>query len=175
MASAPVLNVVDTFPVELVFPIRAGRSSQQLGTKSLDKGRWTVGVKLGWILNQNNAICGWMWDRLNVHDNQFLAFLAEYQDEGIMLTDYGFRCAAGVPDNIKLCAKGTWNDRMSIETAFSVITVLCQAKKIFHRKAVYIETRFAYLAAMFNVLRTLYHRLHPDAPVAKISLAEFSL
>ena len=175
MASATILNVADTLPVELLFPLRAGRSDQQLGAKSLDKGRWSVGVKMGWILNQHNEVCGWIWDRMNVHDNQFLDFLGNYHDEGIILTDYGFRCAAGIPDNVKLCAKGTWNDRMSIETAASVVTVLSQAKKIFHRKAAYVEARFAYLAAMFNVLRTLYQQLYPDEPKSKISLAQFSL
>ena len=38
-----MLNVVDSYPIELIFPIRAGRSQQQFGAKSKDKGRWSVG------------------------------------------------------------------------------------------------------------------------------------
>src|SRR5437016_2265308 len=44
-----VLNVVDSYPIELIFPIREGRSKRQFGAKSRDKGRWSVGVKLCWI------------------------------------------------------------------------------------------------------------------------------
>src|ERR1044072_909440 len=43
-----VMNVVDTFPIELIFPIRQGRSAQQIGTKNKDKGRWSVGIKVAW-------------------------------------------------------------------------------------------------------------------------------
>src|SRR5579864_3805900 len=39
LAQPSTLNVVDSYPIELIFPIRAGRSKQQLGTKSKDKGR----------------------------------------------------------------------------------------------------------------------------------------
>ena len=92
-----------------------------------------------------------------------------------MLADWGFRCADGVPENVKLCKKGTWNDRMSIESAWSMVTVVCQAKKIYHRTEDYIETRLAYLAAMFNVCLRLFHRLHPDDSPFKMSIAEFSL
>jgi hypothetical protein len=35
-------SVVDSFPVELLFPIRQGRSEQQVGKKGKDKGRWSV-------------------------------------------------------------------------------------------------------------------------------------
>ena len=93
----------------------------------------------------------------------------------ITLTDLGFRCKDGIPPNLKLCDKGTWNERMIVETAFSMQTVVCHAKKIFHRVSAYIEARLAYSMAMFNVLLALFHQLHPDAPPHKMSIAEFSL
>ena len=65
--------------------------------------------------------------------------------------------------------------RMIIETTFSLLTVVCHMKKIFHRLADYIEARLAYTATMFNVLLNLYHQLHPDVPAHKLSIAEFSL
>src|SRR3972149_11859042 len=34
-------TVVDSFPIELLFPIRQGRSGQQIGKKGRDKGRWS--------------------------------------------------------------------------------------------------------------------------------------
>src|SRR5216117_3974401 len=34
LAEPGLLNVIDSFPVELLFPIRQGRSAQQIGTKN---------------------------------------------------------------------------------------------------------------------------------------------
>jgi hypothetical protein len=173
MAQPSVLNVVDSFPIELIFPIRQGRSKQQYGAKSRDKGRWSVGIKVAWIFNTFGQVSGWIWDKMNVSDNTFLDYLGDWNE--IMLTDYGFRCAHGVPDNVKVCKKGTWNDRMVVETAFSMLTVICKAKKIHHRLEIYIETRLAFMAAMFNICLKLFHQLHPDESPFKMSLAEFSL
>ena len=170
-----VLNVVDSYPLELIFPIRAGRSPQQFGTKSKDKGRWSVGVKLCWILNRFGQVCGWIWDTMNCPDQEFLDFFEEYDQEAIVLADWGFRCAEGVPNNVKICKKGTWNDRMLVETAFSLLTVVCNAKKIHHRLEAYIEARLAYTVAMFNICLKLFHQWHPDESVFKMSIAEFSL
>jgi hypothetical protein len=58
LAEASLLNVVDNFPIELLFPIRERRSKQQLGKKSRDKGRWSIGVKLCWILNRLGQVVG---------------------------------------------------------------------------------------------------------------------
>jgi hypothetical protein len=168
-------TVVDTFPVEVIFPVREGRSKQQVGKKSKDKGRWTVGVKLCWVLDTSGRVVAWAWQTLNVHDQTFHPLIAQHDEETITLGDLGFRCAAGTPKNLKLCPKGTWNERMVVETAFSLVTVVCDGKKIYHRLAAYIEAHFAYLAAMFNVLLALYHQVHPEAPAHKMSLAEFSL
>jgi len=175
MEQPSVLNVVDSYPIELIFPIRAGRSKQQFGAKSRDKGRWSVGVKLCWVLNSFGQVCGWIWDKMNCADNTFLDFFEEYDGEAILLTDWGFRCADGVPENIKVCKKGTWNDRMVVETSFSLLTVICNAKKIHHRLEAYIEARLAYTVAMFNICLTLFHQLHPDESIFKMSIAEFSL
>ena len=112
---------------------------------------------------------------MNCADNSFLDFFAEYDQEAILLADWGFRCAAGVPNNVKICKKGTWNERMLVETSFSLLTVVCHAKKIHHRLEAYIETRLAYTVAMFNVCLNLFHQLHPDESLFKVSIAEFSL
>src|SRR5215475_8823380 len=41
LAEPGLLNVIDSFPIELLFPIREGCSAQQVGQKSRDKGRWS--------------------------------------------------------------------------------------------------------------------------------------
>jgi hypothetical protein len=170
-----VLNVMDSYPIELLFPLRHGRSPQQLGKKNKDKGRWSIGIKLGWVLNTYGQVVGWHWLTMNRPDQDFLPLAWLIGDEGVILTDLGFRCKAGLPTNLKLCPKGTWNDRMLIETAFSLLTVVCQSKKMFHRVAAHLEAHLAYLAAMFNVLLSLFRQLHPEAGDFKVSIAEFSL
>jgi hypothetical protein len=174
LADASLLNVIDSFPIELLFPIRQGRSQQQIGKKNRDKGRWSIGVKLCWILNTLGQVVGWHWLTMNRPDQDFLPLVALVQADGVVLSDLGFRCKAGVPDNLKLCLKGTWNDRMMIETTFSLLTVVCQAKKMFHRTAAHLESRLAYTAAMFNVVIGLDRQLHPDHAF-KLRIAEFSL
>jgi len=175
LAEPTFFTVVDSFPIELLFPIREGRSDQQVGGKNKDKGRWSIGIKLCWIINDLGRVVAWKWLPMNAHDQAFNAELEKLDGQTISLSDLGFRCAEGIPDNLKLCEKGTWNERMIVETAFSLLTVVCHLKKIFHRVADYIEARLAYTATMFNVLLALYHHLHPDAPSHKMSIAEFSL
>jgi hypothetical protein len=173
-AEASLLNGVDRFPLELVFPIREGRSKQQLGKKSRDKGRWSMGLKLCWILNRLGQVVGWHGLPMNCPNQAVLPLVALVKEDGVVLSDLGFRCKDGVPDNLKLCLKGTWNDRMMVETTFSLLTVVCQAKKMFHRTATHLEAHLAYMAAMFNVLLGLDRQLHPDHAF-KLSIAEFSL
>ena len=174
LADPSVLNVIDSFPIELLFPIREGRSKRQLGKKSKDKGRWSIGIKLCWILNRLGQVVGWHFLTMNRPDQDFLSLVDLLNEDGIVLSDLGFRCKDGIPDHLKLCVKGTWNDRMSIETTFSLLTVICQAKKMFHRTAAHLEARLAYTAAMFNVLIGLDRLLHSDHAF-KLSIAEFSL
>ena len=168
-------TVGDSFPIELLFPIREGRSDKQVGKKNKDKGRWSIGIKLCWILNNLGRVVGWKWLPMNAHDQDFNDEIENLNGKSITLTDLGFRCKEGIPENIKLCAKGTWNERMIVETAFSMLTVVCHMKKIFHRVSDYIEARLAYSMTMFNVLLALYHELHPNEPPHKMSIAEFSL
>lgn len=174
LAEASLLNVIDSFPIELLFPLRAGRSEQQIGKKGRDKGRWSIGLKLCWVLNSLGQVVGWHWLTMNRPDQDFLPLVGLLSEVGVVLADLGFRCKAGTPSNLKLCFKGTWNDRMLIETCFSLLTVICHAKKMFHRTAAHLEARLAYTAAMFNVLVGLDRQLHPDHAF-KLSIAEFSL
>ena len=168
-------TVGDAFPIELIFPIREGHSDKQVGRKSKDRGRWSIGIKLCWILNNLGQVVAWKWLPMNAHDQNLNDKIADLEGKTITLIDLGFRCKHGVPANLKLCEKGTWNERMIVEPAFSLLTVVFHAKKLFHRVADYIEARLAYTMTMFNVLLGLFHELHPDVPAHKMSIAEFSL
>jgi hypothetical protein len=175
LADTTLFSVTDSYPIELLFPIRQGRSAQQIGKKNKDKGRWSLGIKLCWLVNAFGHVVGWQWATMNRPDQDFHPLLTAQQDSTIVLADLGFRCKAGIPDNLKLCPKGSWNERMAIETIFSMLTVVCKAKKMHHRVHAYLEARLAYMAAMFNVLLSLFHQLHPDADPHQLSIAEFSL
>lgn len=61
-----LLNVIDSFP------IRQGRSKRQIGKKNRDKGRWSIGIKLCWILNTLGQVVGWHWLTMNCLDQDFL-------------------------------------------------------------------------------------------------------
>jgi hypothetical protein len=175
LASPSFFTVMDSYPIELIFPIREGRSAKQVGRKGKDKGRWSVGVKLCWLLNAQGKVVAWDWNTLNTPDQTFNPLAQSLAGQTIVLTDLGFRDQDGIPDNLKLCPKGTWNERMVVETALSMVTTVCHLKKMSHRLASYIQARLAFVGVMFNVLLDLFHQLHPDADKFQMSIAEFSL
>jgi hypothetical protein len=102
----------------------------------------------------------WGWQTLNTPDKTFHPLVEELAGQTIVLADLGFRDQDGIPDNLKLCPKGT---------------IVCHLKKMSHRLADYIQARLAFVAAMFNVLLDLFHHLHPQADSFHMSIAEFSL
>src|SRR5262245_53848310 len=75
MAAPTVLSVIDTYGIELIHPIREGRSPQQIGRKGLSNHRWIVGGKLCLLLNQWGLIVGWACATANVADNTFQSLL----------------------------------------------------------------------------------------------------
>src|SRR3982751_4833730 len=75
LAAPTVLGVIDTYGIELIHPIREGRSPQQIGRKGLSNHRWIVGGKLCLLLNQYGLVVGWACAHRRVltpmnHDNQ---------------------------------------------------------------------------------------------------------
>jgi hypothetical protein len=168
-------TVIDSYPIELLFPIREGRSQQQVGKKGRDKGRWSIGIKLCVLLNDVCRIVNWDWATMNVYDKHFHPVVEPFIGQTITLADFGFRDKDGVPENLKICKKGTWNERMCVETVFSMLTMVCDLKRIRHRLSAYIQMRLAYVVAMFNILLELFHWRYPEADPFKMSIAEFSL
>lgn len=71
LARPSFFTVVDSYPIEMLFPIRQGRSEQQVGKKGRDKGRWSVGIKFCWLLNDLGQVVGWDWAGMNEHDQTF--------------------------------------------------------------------------------------------------------
>jgi hypothetical protein len=59
LAAPTVLGVIATYGIELIHPMREGRSPQQIGRKGLSNHRWMVGGKFCLLLNQWGLVVGW--------------------------------------------------------------------------------------------------------------------
>ena len=175
LAQPTVLGVADTYGIELLHPIREGRSPKQIGKKGLSNKRWIVGGKLAFVLNQLGLVVAWACDTANVHDSTFHPLIEPLNEVMIVLTDHGFHAKAGDPPNMKVCQRGRWNVRMVIETVLSMLTTVCHFKKVMHRAWDYFHARLAFTMAAFNIL-VQWHGLQPDEDgLVRLSIAEFSL
>jgi hypothetical protein len=155
LAELTTFTVLDTFGVELIHPRRQGRSRHPLGKKGKSNGRWIVGVKLAWLINQRGEVVTWAWDTADAPDNVFRGLGTQYDGQTITLCDLGLREADVPQQNLKYCRRGKWNERYCIETNFSWLTELLHAKKLYHRVERHLVQRFAYLAALMNCLLRL--------------------
>lgn len=175
LAQPTALGVADTYGIELLHPIREGRSSKQIGKKGVSNKRWIVGGKLAFLVNQLGLVVAWDCATANVHDSTFHALIEPFAEVMLVLTDHGFHAQAGDPPNMKVCQRGEWNVRMVIETILSMLTTVCHFKKVAHRVWGYFEARLAWTMAAFNLL-VQWHGLTPDdAGFVHLSIAEFSL
>jgi len=85
LAAPTVLGVIDTYGIELIHPMREGRSPHQIGRKGLSNHRWMVGGKLCLLLNQWGLIVGWACATANVADNSFQWLIRQFEVAGIPL------------------------------------------------------------------------------------------
>jgi hypothetical protein len=121
LAGPTVLGVADTYGIELLHPWRERRGSQErrarrLGRKGLSNHRWIIGGKLGLVLNQWGLVCAWGADTANVHDSTFQPLVARFVETMVVFVDQTFGRAEANPANMKVCLRGSWNDRMAVET-----------------------------------------------------------
>lgn len=152
LADASTLGIIDTYGIELLHPRREGRSEHQVGRKGISNGRWIVGIKGAFLINQRGEIIEWAWDSAEVHDSRFNEMVKDYQDEMVVLADSGFRQSEGGPENMHICKRGEWNDRYLVENIFRWMTDIFNTKKIYHRTEQAIHMRMSAIAAAFNIL-----------------------
>lgn len=175
MAQPPLLGGIDTYGIELLHPIREGRSRAQFARNGLSNHRWLVGAKRGLLLSQFGLIVGWAWAPANTPDPYFQPLIEAGEDRMVVLGDIGFHTAAGDPSNLKLCRRGEWNTRMLVETVLSMLTGVCHLKKVAHRVAAYFQARLAFTMATFNLLAQWDGLPVNEAGFVSLSIAEFSL
>ena len=175
MANPTILGVTDSYGIELIHPMREGRSDSQIGKKGKSNHRWIVGGKLCFILNKWGLIVDWDCATANVPDKTFQPLIIKYNGKMIIFADTGFHDKKGDPENIKICKRGEQNFRMLVETVFSMLTTVCHFKKMAHRVWEYFTAKVAYTMAAFNIL-TQWHGLNPDKNgFVHLSIADFSL
>lgn len=175
LAEATVLNVVDSYGIELVHPWREGRKEDRFAQKGLSNHRWIVGGKFCFILNQCGRIVNWTCDSANVSDTSFGDFLWEFNGKMIILADSGFHTKTGDPDCLLICRKGSWNVRMMIETVLSMLTTVCHIKKMGQRFAAYFQARLAFISAAYNLLVDWNGLQADETGSVHLSIAQFSL
>ena len=101
--------------------------------------------------------------------------IAQFDGQTLIMADMGFYAKEGDPTNLKVCKRGTWNDRMLVETTLSMLTHVCHLKKLAHRTWQYLEARLAFVSAAYNLLVQWNGlRIDPDHRV-RLSMAEFAL
>jgi hypothetical protein len=170
-----LLSVVDSYGIELIHPVRQGRSDQQIGKKGVSNHRWIVGGKLCFILNHLGFVIGWDYATAIVYDTHFHPLIARFEDQTLVFSDHGFFSKDGNPINLKVCERNEHNEHMIIETVLSMLTTICHFKKVSHRLWAYFKARLAFTMAAYNLL-VQWHGIHPDPDgFVHLSIAEFNL
>ena len=166
LADPSFFTVIDSYGIELIHPWRDGRSPAQVGRKGFCGHRWIVGIKLCGLTDDHGRVVAWGWAPANAHDQAFAPLAAAFEGETITRADSAFHAAAGDPPNLKLCRRGTWNERLLLETALSLVHRVCRRKYLWHRAAAYLEMHLAYVAALFNALLAFRDADTPPDPTA---------
>ncbi len=170
-----LLSVIDSYGIELIHPVREGRSEEQIGKKGLSNRRWIVGGKLCFLLDHLGRVIDWECDTANVHDTTFQPLIRRYEDRTVIFSDFGFHAKEGDPTNLKVCIPYQHNERMIVETVLSMLTTVCHFKKVMHRVWDYFQARLAFTMAVFNLLVN-WDGLKPDPDgFVHLSIASFSL
>ncbi|MFN8445289.1 MAG: transposase [Caldilineaceae bacterium] len=133
MAEPSLIGVIDSYGIELLHPVREGRSEQQIGRKGKSNHRWIVGGKLCYVLNHLGLIVSWDCDTANVYDgSSFQQLVDDLADWMVVFSDTGFEKNDWHPTNLRLW-RSVWNVRMVVETVLSMLTYVCDFKHSRHK------------------------------------------
>ena len=175
LAEPTLFGVINTYGIELIHPIREGRSAAQMGRKGVSNHRWIVGGKLCLVLNHLGLVVAWDCAPANVADNTFQPLVSQFEEQMVIFADTGLHAAAGDPQNLKVCRRGEHNERMLVETVLSMLTLVCHFKKVMHRMWDYFQMRLAFTMAAFNLLVQWYGLPANKDGFVPLTIAEFSL
>ena len=128
---------------------------KRIGKKGFASWKWIVGGKLCLLTNKFGLVTDWQIRTANVSDQEFLPLVEAVREKMIVLADIGFRRKIDQPENLKICRRGEWNDRMLIETVFSLLSQVCKLKHLRQRVWAYFEMRLAFTVAVFQLAPTM--------------------
>jgi hypothetical protein len=175
LAGPTMLGCIDSYGVEFIHPNRERQKRPRIAKKGLSNKRWIVGGKACVELNNLGQVIDFDTAPANTHDSAFLELPKRIDTTTIVLGDGHFHDKDGLSKNVKVCKRGHWNDRMVIETVFSMMTRAWGVKKRDTRSWGAFEVFWAYAAAAFNIL-TAWHGLKPDERgFVPLSIKEFVL
>lgn len=121
LAQPTLFGVCDTFGIELIHPIREGRSERQIGGKSKSNHRWIVGAKCFVLCNGDGQIVEILAGSGRVHDTAFHCVIENVEKEMIVLADGGFHAKSDNPCNLEVCKRGNgtsvWSLKRSIPSS----------------------------------------------------------
>jgi len=176
LADPTLIGVIDSYGIELLHPVREGRSPKQLGKKGKSNKRWIVGGKLCYVLNRFGLIVRWDCDTANVYDGSaFQQLVDNLADDMVIFSDTGFAKKDWFPTNLRLCKRGEWNVRMVVETVLSMLTYICDFKRSHHKVWDYFNSMVGYTMALFNILVQWDGFQPDDTGFIPLSIARFSL
>ncbi len=147
-------GIMDSFGVEMLHPKREGRSDSQYARKGLSNHRWIIGAKFCPLLDAKGNIVDWNFDTANVHDSTF-HHLAERNPSVQVLADSNFHKSdqrGGDPSNLTICHRGENNQRMIIETVFSLWADVLGLKRTTTRTEHHLEALLAFAVAAYNLI-----------------------
>lgn len=149
-------HVIDSKACRVVHPIREGRSLDWLG-KTKSKGQWVVGIRVVIIVSPQGDILDWQMDTANVQDKHFAWMVESFEVK--VLSDQGFHSKEGDPENLKICQRGEHNERMVVETVFSLCQRLLNLDRILAKTRQGFQLAVASIFALFNTLLELNRKL----------------
>ena len=162
-------------PLTRAPPLFSLFSLRQIGHKGLSNHRWIVGGTWCLLLNQYGVVVAWDCATAHVPDKTFQWLMRQGDERMMVFSATAFHAAEGDPANLTLCPRGTWNDRMLIETVLSMLTLVSHFKKVMHRVWEYVQARLACTMAALNVLVQWYGLPPDEEGFVPLSIAEFSL
>jgi hypothetical protein len=175
LAAPTVLGVLDTYGIELIQPMREGRRPQQMGRTGLSTHRWIGGGQWWRRLHQGGVIVAWAWATAHVADHTLQWVVRPGADRMMVLRATAGHAAEGDPTNLTLCQRGEWEDRIRVETGWSLLPFVGHVKQGLPRVWEDGQARLAFPMAACHVL-VQWQGFSPNASgCVPLSVAELSL
>ncbi len=176
LAEPSMLGVIDSYGIELIHPVREGRTKRRIGKKGISNHRRIVGGKLCYVLNNLGLIVSWTCDTANVYDGSaFQDQIDNPADKTVVFSDTGFEKQDWHPTNLRTCKRGEWNVRMVVETVFSMLTYICDFKRSRRKVWSFFKMKLGFTMALFNIPAQRHGFQADENGFVPLSIAEFSL